>query len=113
MAISKLLESSVIVNTYEILEFVSSASIYFVKAKAILNDKTELHIREYFDGGIVYYSYHWQMMDGELIAGWDNAPHYKNIETFPHHKHTMNSIRPSFETTLQDVLKFIKKEIKS
>jgi len=42
----------------------------------------------------------------------NNAPHYKNIKTFPHHKHTKKGIEESFETTLEDVLSVIEKKIK-
>ena len=60
MVISKLLESSKIVSTYEILDFISSSSVYFIKVIVILKNQTELHIREYFDEENINYSYHWQ-----------------------------------------------------
>ena len=25
--------------------------------------------------------------NGQLIIRWDNAPHHKQIQTYPHHKH--------------------------
>jgi hypothetical protein len=33
------------------------------------------------------YRHHWQDRNGLLIKRWDNAPHYRAIETFPHHLH--------------------------
>jgi hypothetical protein len=33
------------------------------------------------------YSYHYQNSEGKLIFRYDNAPHYPEIETHPHHKH--------------------------
>ena len=57
------------------------------------------------------YSFHWQDKNGDLIIRWDNAPHYKNIKTFPHHKHTKNGVEESDEVCLEDVLKYIEKEI--
>jgi hypothetical protein len=33
------------------------------------------------------YRHHWQDRNGVLIKRWDNAPHYRAIETFPHHLH--------------------------
>ena len=33
------------------------------------------------------YRDHWQNRQGLLIKRWDNAPHYRAIETFPHHLH--------------------------
>jgi len=34
------------------------------------------------------YSYHWQNSENNIIKRWDNAPHFPNIESFPHHVHT-------------------------
>ena len=33
------------------------------------------------------YRPHWQDHNGQLVKRWDNAPHYRAIETFPHHLH--------------------------
>lgn len=33
------------------------------------------------------YSFHWQRADGSLIRRWDNAPHHREISSFPHHVH--------------------------
>lgn len=33
------------------------------------------------------YRHHWQDRTGRLIKRWDNAPHYREIATFPHHLH--------------------------
>ena len=33
------------------------------------------------------YRHHWQDRTGQLIKRWDNAPHYREIDTFPHHLH--------------------------
>ena len=33
------------------------------------------------------YRHHWQNQEGVLIKRWDNAPHYPQIVSFPHHLH--------------------------
>ena len=33
------------------------------------------------------YSYHWQNPDGIIRKRWDNAPHHREIESYPHHIH--------------------------
>lgn len=33
------------------------------------------------------YSYHWEDDRGQLRCRWDNAPHWPDIPTHPHHKH--------------------------
>jgi hypothetical protein len=43
---------------------------------------------------------------------WDNAPHHQEIETFPHHMHTTDAIKKSYVITLDDVLKYIKNQLK-
>lgn len=36
---------------------------------------------------VTKYRHHWQDGNGVLIKRWDNAPHHRAIETFPHHLH--------------------------
>ncbi len=81
-----------------------------VKAKLTLRDGSSLRISESFiDGQLVSYSYYWLNGNNQLIIGWDNAPHHRNIETFPHHKHVKKktSVRSSREHCLNEVLSFI------
>ena len=42
--------------------------------------------------------------DHNCIFRYDNAPHHRNIATFPHHKHSGEDILESTEPTLFDVL---------
>lgn len=37
---------------------------------------------------------------------WDNAPHHREIETFPFHIHTKSEILPSEEVRLDEILKY-------
>ena len=50
--------------------------------------------------------YRYQYMDESqtLIFRHDNAPHHKQIPTFPHHEHIQNDVISSPEPTLRDVL---------
>jgi len=36
---------------------------------------------------VTQYCHHWQDRNGLLIKRWDNAPHYRAVETFPHRLH--------------------------
>jgi hypothetical protein len=36
---------------------------------------------------VTKYRHHWQDRNGLLIKRWDNASHYRAIDTFPHHLH--------------------------
>ena len=48
-----------------------------------------------------------------LKIRWDNAPHHRQIATFPHHKHIEeeDNIHESEEPTIQGILELIKSEI--
>lgn len=55
------------------------------------------------------YSNYWLTAENELKIGWDNAPHHKKLNTFPHHKHVdqQKNIQLSKETTLEEIMKII------
>ncbi len=36
---------------------------------------------------VTKYRHHWQNQEGVLIKRWDNAPHYPQVASFPHHLH--------------------------
>ncbi len=98
-------------TSYEILDFKQGEDFYYLKVKAMLVDKSELHIREYVTEAGYLYSYHWQDANGTLIIRWDNSPHHHQIRTFPHHKHTPE-LEESYEVDFEDVLKIIERRLK-
>ncbi len=51
------------------------------------------------------YRYHFQDRDNNLIFRYDNTPHFPEIETFPHHKHTKNDVIDSDIPKLSDIFK--------
>jgi len=67
---------------------------------------TELHTKDYQK-----YLYHCQQNDGDLIVRWDNKPHWKEMSTYPHHKHENDQVFPSHRVTIEDVLKQIEEKI--
>jgi hypothetical protein len=54
------------------------------------------------------YSYYWLRPDETMIIGWDNAPHHKNVKTYPHHMHLAGKIKDSDQRNLHDALDFIR-----
>ena len=60
-------------------------------------------VREFI--GVKDYSYHWQNKEKMLITRWDNASHHPEIETFPHHVHEGDEIKPSDVPTFVEILK--------
>jgi len=107
----KLLEESKIVESFEILDFRQFNSGFYLKLVIKFINITYLHAKEYFDVSERNYSFHWQDQEGQLISRWDNAPHFPNINTFPHHKHIESEVVPSNEISLEEVISIIEKLI--
>jgi hypothetical protein len=75
-----------------------------------LKDDTNLRVTEQWElGQLKRYSYYWLTSDNQLKIGWDNAPHHKKLDTFPHHKHFkhQDNIHFSLETCLEQVMSII------
>ncbi len=80
-----------IILRIEELNIVERKDIRREKAVLILRDMSRVCIRRIFRGNeLVAYSYYWLDPEGNIIEGWDNAPHHPEIESFPHHRHTKN-----------------------
>jgi len=109
----ELLEKSSAVKSYEIIDYKEGDSFYFLKIRAELMDGSVLYIREFISEEEYNYSFQWQK-DRKLIVRWDNAPHHKDVETFPHHKHvgSKDNVQPSKEISLEDILRAIEEKIK-
>ena len=78
-------------------------------------DGTNLRIVEKWRGETLErYSYYWLMSDNQLKIGWDNSPHHRKLENFPHHKHVTHQtdLQSSDETTLDAVMKIVIEEMK-
>jgi hypothetical protein len=61
------------------------------------------------------YRHHWQDRNSVLIKRWDNAPHYRAIETFPHHLYDSaeNHVVSYPATTGLEVLQHILEEVEA
>ncbi|MBF0411571.1 MAG: hypothetical protein HQK70_02530 [Desulfamplus sp.] len=76
----------------------------------VLKDGTNLRVTEQWEGEeLIRYSYYWLTFENKLKIGWDNAPHHKQLQGFPHHKHVekQKNINPSSERNLEEVMEFI------
>ena len=110
------LTSSPIVYDIDILdEFITSVS-GFLECKLIMIDGSVLYVTEYItihsdEIKRDKYSYHLQKNDQFLIR-WDNAPHHKEISTFPYHIHNKNGVNKSKPMTVVDILDQLSKVIK-
>ncbi len=59
------------------------------------------------------YAYHYQSEAGDLIFRYDNAPHYPNLPTHPHHKHIRSDVTAVEAPDLSEVLREIEQHIYS
>jgi len=98
------------VVSYRVARYEHEGPLLRINLSLELVDGSTLYVKEYrFSDGSRKYSFHWVDADGGLIIRWDNAEHWPDIATFPHHKHlgTEALPRPSTETSLDAVLQVI------
>ena len=78
------------------------------KAVVDLADGTRLHINEvWIQNRLEKYAYYRLTAGGTLICGWDNAPHHLHVDTYPHHVHEQDTVKPSTVRSLVDVLRLL------
>jgi hypothetical protein len=107
VGISEWLDNRRVVSGYEVHDYRTWPDGFYVYLVAQIADGTQLHVREYVSSSERMYSYHWQRSSGVLICRWDNAPHHRELATFPHHKHVGSHVQGSTEIGLDDVLELI------
>ena len=42
--------------------------------------------------------------EGSMVFRYDNAPHHKDVSSFPHHKHLPSNVAESDDKGIMDVL---------
>ena len=98
-----------------VVNFEQEGEVYALQVTAVLRDGSRLEIREcVFTDGSRKYAYHWMAADGSLRRRWDNAPHWPEVATAPHHVHlngTGNAWSIRTVTTLEDLLQFLEETL--
>lgn len=86
---------------------------YRIKIEISFLNDSRLFLKEYlFSNGERKYAFNWVDAAGKLLCRWDNAPHWPNMKTFPSHKHIQGKVLASKETTPEEILTIIAKELK-
>jgi len=92
----------------------------FISGEIKFSDGTFLHFREYvelkegFAPRRYKYAYHYQRADETIIFRYDNARHFPDLSTAPHHKHLgENDVVVADALDLQSVLKEIEGMVKA
>jgi hypothetical protein len=104
----RLLKNSGLFTSIELKKLVDEEVVSFIKIKAEVHDGSILYINEMHTETYQKYSYHWQKSDGELIVRWDNKQHFRELKTYPHHKHVGTKVLACHRVALEEVLQEIK-----
>jgi hypothetical protein len=83
------LSSSDIVKEIIVIVLVEEPGNQALRAKASLKKGYVLYFAEAFGKDFRIYSYHAQKNE-KMVRRWDNAPHWPDMKTFPHHIHLNN-----------------------
>jgi len=76
------------IKTYDIVKYNVAGSSYELGFIIVFYNMSELHVSDYvFLNGDRKYTFHFQNRFSELIFRYDTAPHYKELATYPYHKH--------------------------
>lgn len=82
----------------------------FICGEIVFIDDSQLdfaEVKEIGQESKIEYRYHYMDEAKALIFRYDNAKHYPNLSTFPHHKHTpvgvIESEAPDMETVLREI----------
>ena len=99
------LSSSDIVEMIAVTVLVQEPGRQALRATASLKGGYVLHINEALGRGFRRYSYHIQN-GGRMVQRWDNAPHWPDMKTFPHHLHrdSEKNVLECREVFVEDVL---------
>ena len=96
--------------TWHVLRYDQEDSQHILVVSAVLRDGSRLEIRDFFFAdGTRKYACQWMESDGRLRRRWDEAKHWPDLATFPHHVHVPNQRNPlpSTVTNLEDLMIFL------
>ncbi|MFQ5707718.1 MAG: DUF6516 family protein [bacterium] len=99
-----------IISSFKILLYERETDNSRLKLEVVFLDESKLIVRDYYFGGEQRkYVFHWMDKKNNLRVRWDNAEHWPDIATFPHHKHLGDAreVKASTEVLLEDVLNYI------
>ncbi|QTA85779.1 toxin-antitoxin system TumE family protein [Desulfonema magnum] len=95
------------IRSYTLTKKVYNFKQGFVSGKVVFEDNSRLDFTEVRDTdvkGKIKYRYQYMNEKNELIFRYDNAPHHREISTYPHHKHVSEEVEDSSEPVLREVL---------
>ena len=97
--------------SWSVTRYEREGETYILQLSAVLHDDSRLEVRDYvFIDGSRKYAYQWMEKDSSLRQRWDNASHWPEIATKPHHTHLPNQEIPELSTVtnVEDLLVFLR-----
>jgi uncharacterized protein DUF6516 len=93
----------------DLYRFYTSRETGYVKGEITFIDGSFLvvfqHVRiEAEELTVTDYRYHYMTAENKLIFRYDNAPHYPQMGTFPHHKHLPSGVQDATMPSSNDLL---------
>ena len=116
--IANVLALSRIVNSQDVHTQKRTPTEGFLRGDVVFKDGSRLHFRELVSTDpsvqLVSYTYQYMRADGTTIFRYDDADHFPNLSTAPHHKHVgENAVIAATAPDLRSVLKEIEGMIKA
>ncbi len=90
-----------------------SLGILFIDGCIRFIDTTRLEFTESINPERCRYRFQYMDVDGNIIFRYDNAPHHRDIATFPDHKHVGDAVCESPSISLRQVIEEIVEKIVS
>ncbi len=108
-AIEAAIQDCMVIATYNLNVVQLSPAAGYIEGEIMFVDGIRLSFFEFWrhlPGVLERDKYRYHVMDAKnhLIFRYDNAPHHREISTFPHHKHLPSGLRESTPPRLVDVL---------
>jgi hypothetical protein len=105
--LEKIIQGFPSISTYTITKKTYNSEQGVIFGTIVFSNEFQLEFTEVIDTGFpnkLKYRYHLMDQTKQMIFRYDNAPHHKEIKSFPHHKHTLDNIVESNERSLLDVV---------
>ena len=82
-----------------------SATEGMLRGRLLFVDGSMLEFMEYLqEENRLKYRFHLMDKEGNIVFRYDNAPHHKDVSSFPHHEHLPINVVESDEKGIMDIL---------
>lgn len=114
---SRMLDFDVLISISEVSFEKRTSSEGLIRGYLEFIDRSKLHILEYSSIENKFlkqssYRFHWEAADKSIIR-WDNAPHHRELDNFPYHKHFQKNIESTIEMNFCLVLEELSQILKT